>query len=254
MNVTLSTNQGIATVTIDRPDRLNALDEPTRIELCEALETSLASSSVDVIVLTGSGRAFCVGQDLAASVELLDAEATVRTTYNPIVSLLAEAKKPVIAAVNGPAVGAGMGLALACDAVVMSESAFMSCSFSRVALVPDTSCTLEMVRQVGYRRAFELAVSARKIEPEEALALGFATQIATNDEFADAVLVLASSFQTVSSNALMLTKRLMRSVDAHSLQQSLDLEAVLQGQAASHQHHAEGVIAFTERRPARFVG
>jgi 2-(1,2-epoxy-1,2-dihydrophenyl)acetyl-CoA isomerase len=254
MTVDLNIESGVATVTIIRTDRLNALDDATRAALLDAIVRAGDSPDVGVVVLTGAGRAFCVGQDLAAGVELADADVTVRDTYNPIVEAITRLDKPVVAGVNGPAVGAGMGLALACDVVVMSDEAFMSCAFSQVALVPDTGTSLALVRLVGHLKAFDIATTARRIPAAEALAAGLVTEVVAAGELDAAVGRHVSALQAGSASAIALTKQIFRSIDATVLTQSLELEARGQGVAARHPDHAEGVAAFDERRPPSFGG
>ena len=164
------------------PDSLNALDLPTRQALLDALRTADDDHDVRSIILTGSGRAFCSGQDLSAREELIDAGATVADTYNPLIRAITATDKPVIAAVNGLAVGAGLGLALACDEVVMAQSAFLSCAFVRVGLVPDSGITSRLVRSLGHARAFELARTARRIGADEALSLGLVNEVVADDQ------------------------------------------------------------------------
>jgi 2-(1,2-epoxy-1,2-dihydrophenyl)acetyl-CoA isomerase len=193
-----------------------------------------------------------VGQDLEARSELVDAGATVRDTYNPVVDLLTSMQTPVIAAVNGPAVGAGMGLALSCDAVVMAEDAFFSCAFSKVGLVPDTGTSLALVRALGYAKAFEAAASARRIDAGEALAAGLATELTASGGALRTALGLATEWSQGPGHALGLTKAIFRGVDRQPLTDSLEAEAASQGIAADHPDHPEGVAAFNERRAPRF--
>lgn len=252
MTVGVTVESGVATISINRPDQLNALDQPTRESLLKAIVSADEASDIEVVVLTGAGRAFCVGQDLAASDELIDADVTVRDTYNPIVEAITRSAKPFVAAVNGPAVGAGMGLALACDVVVMSEASFYSCAFSRVGLVPDTGTSLALARIVGHLRAFEIAATARRLTPAEALTLGLTTDVASTDDFDVAVRERVTELRAGSSHALGLTKRILRSVDSAELTESLELEANHQGIAARHEDHAEGVSAFGKGRTPGF--
>src|SRR5262249_53907019 len=158
---------------------------------------------------------FCVGQDLAAVEELEDAHDTVARTYNPLITALRGCPKPVVAAVNGPAVGAGMGLALACDLVVMAESASMACAFGRVALVPDSGTSWFLARSVGHRRAFHLATTGRKITAAEAVAWGLATETATDDALHATATRRAADLAAGPRRAFALTKQLLvRAADA----------------------------------------
>ena len=237
----------VATVQLNRPDRLNPLDEPTRAALLTALTSAAAHDAVRAIVLTGAGRAFCVGQDLAAVEELEDAHDTVARTYNPLISALRGCPKPVVAAVNGPAVGAGMGLALACDLVVMAESASMSCAFGRMALVPDSGTTWFLARAVGHQRAFHLATTGRKITGTEAVAWGLANETAADDELQATATQRANDLAAGPRRAFALTKQLLtRAADA-DLGSMLEQEALAQGIAAATEDHISRRTAFLER-------
>lgn len=251
--VALATNGPIARISLERPDSLNALDLPTRQALLDALRTAGRDRDVQSIILTGSGRAFCSGQDLSAREELIDAGATVADTYNPLIRAITGTDKPVIAAVNGLAVGAGMGLALACDEVVMAQSAFLSCAFVRVGLVPDSGITSRLVRSLGHVRAFELARTARRIGADEALSLGLVNEVVADEEIETAAQWRATELAAGPSFALALTKRLMVHTAAADPDDMLDLEARAQGAAAATEEHAEGVAAFQGKRPPEYL-
>jgi 2-(1,2-epoxy-1,2-dihydrophenyl)acetyl-CoA isomerase len=238
----------VATITIDRPDRLNALDLPTRTALLEQLRAVAADDAIRAVVLTGAGRAFCSGQDLDAADELIDAGATVRDSYNPLPLAIRAMDKPVVAAINGLAVGAGLGLALACDVRVMSEKAFLACSFVRVGLVPDTGVTQALLTTVGHARAFELAATGRRITADEALALGLVNVIATPEALAEAAWARAAELAAGPALALALTKRLLVAAADRSPADVLALEADAQGVAGDGPEHSEGVAAFLARR------
>jgi 2-(1,2-epoxy-1,2-dihydrophenyl)acetyl-CoA isomerase len=230
---------------------MNALTEACRLELLAALKDA-AAEDVRVVVLTGVGRAFCVGQDLSAAAELEDAERTVRDTYNPLVTAIASLGKPVIAAINGPAVGAGMGLALACDLAVMADDAYLMCSFGRVALVPDTGVSRVLVRRLGYVRAFEIAATGRKISAAESAAIGLVNRVVTADLLLDEVHTLAHQLARGPKQALALTKANFVAALDEGPGQLLEREARAQGIAAASAEHAEGVAAFREKREPRF--
>ncbi|GAA4910486.1 short chain enoyl-CoA hydratase /enoyl-CoA hydratase [Actinomycetospora succinea] len=246
-SIDVSRDDAVATVTINRPDRLNALDETTRIELADHLAALARDRDVGAIVLTGSGRAFCVGQDLAAVDELDDAHDTVDRTYNPLVRLLAGMDTPVVAAVNGAAVGAGMGLALACDVVLVGRGASMSCAFGRMALVPDSGVAWALARQVGHARAFDLARTGRRVDAEEALALGLATRVVDDAELAATAASEAAALAAGPTTSLALTKRLLRAAADLPLDAVLDREALGQGVAAQQHEHVARRTAFLEK-------
>lgn len=251
-NVVTTTKAGVATVTLNRPDRLNAVDEPTRRALLAALNGAEANPAVRVIVLTGVGRAFCVGQDLAATHELVDAHATVAQSYNPLVRAIITATKPVVAAVNGLAVGAGF--ALACGLRLAAASASFAASFCKVGLVPDSSVSWFLVRELGHARAFELAATGRTLRAEQALALGLLNEVVPDDELASRAYERARELAEGPALALALTKRIFTSVGQESFDAVAALEALSQGRAAASAEHLEGRTAFEERRPPRYPG
>lgn len=228
----------VATVTINRPEQLNAVDEPTRRGLVAALARVGEDDAVRAVILVGAGRSFCVGQDLSATHELEDCEDCVRRTYNPVVELLAGLSKPVIAAVNGPAVGAGLGFVLGCDIVLMAEGSFLSCAFGKVGLIPDSGVTFYLARAVGHQRAFEIATSGRRIAAEEAVALGLANRQVPGDRLLDEAQATAEALAAEPSKALLLTKRLLRQAQSGTLSDALSAEALAQGvlgKTAEHQ-------------------
>ncbi|MEN2738418.1 enoyl-CoA hydratase/isomerase family protein [Microbacterium sp. X-17] len=247
MSVELDVVDRTATITINRPERMNALDEPTRVSLAELIRSCGSDPEVGAVVITGAGRAFCAGQDLAAIHELDDAHDTVARTYNPIAEAIATASVPVIAAVNGAAVGAGMGIALACDVVLMSESASLACVFGTVGLVPDTGTSWQLVRSVGYLRAFELAASGRRVGADEALALGLASELVAPEALLPRARELAADLARGPRLAQQLTKRLLRQAQVSSLAETLAEEAVSQGAAALDGEHLRRRAAFLAR-------
>ena len=251
--VAVSRDGRVATVTLNRPDKLNALDRATRWELIGALREVGADADVRAVVLTGTGRAFSVGQDLAAVEELEHADETVAGSYNPIAQSIVDMPKPVVAAVNGLAVGAGMGLALACDLRLAADGASFSCAFGKVGLVPDTAVSWFLVREVGYAKAFWLAASGRQITADEAHRLGLLNEVVPADELAGRAHELAQLLAAGPSHALALTKRQFRAVTEISFEAALATEARHQGAAAAHPDHVEGRTAFAEKRSPRWT-
>jgi 2-(1,2-epoxy-1,2-dihydrophenyl)acetyl-CoA isomerase len=250
--VTTTREDAVATVTLDRPESLNALDRDTRWALVDALRGLARDDAVRAVVLTGSGRAFCVGQDLAAVDELEHADETVAGSYNPIVTTIASMPQPVVAAVNGLAVGAGLGLALACDQRIAADTATFACAFSTVGLVPDTAVSWFLVRELGYARAFELAATARQVPAHEAQRLGLLDQVVPAAELTAQAREVAFGLAAASASALALTKAQFRAVQELSFEATLALEARHQGVAATHPDHLEGRMAFAEKRAPRF--
>ncbi|MGY1706244.1 enoyl-CoA hydratase/isomerase family protein [Geodermatophilus sp. SYSU D00697] len=242
----------VATITLNRPDRLNALARDTRWDLVGALRDVAADAGVRAVVLTGAGRAFCVGQDLAAVEELEHADETVAGSYNPIAQTIADMAQPVVAAVNGPAVGAGLGLALACDLRLAAVTASFSCAFAKVGLVPDTAASWYLVRELGYTRAFRLAATGRAVLAAEALELGLIDEVVPADRLAERAQDLGRELASGPARALALTKRQFRAVGELSFAAALAMEARHQGDAAAHPDHVEGRTAFAEKRPPRW--
>jgi len=237
----------VCVITLNRPERLNALDAPCRRALLEALTAAAANDAVRVVVLTGAGRAFSTGQDVTAAEELQDAGATVRHTYNPLVVAIREMPKPVIAAVNGPAVGAGLGLALSCDLRLLADGAYLACSFSRVALVPDTGTTVVLLRQLGHALAFDAARTARRIDADEALGRGLVNEVVEGSALLERALELAAELAQGPALAYALTKQLLVTAADDDEHRVLELEAHSQGLAAASEEHAAAIDAFLTR-------
>jgi 2-(1,2-epoxy-1,2-dihydrophenyl)acetyl-CoA isomerase len=250
--VRVTRNGAVATVVLDRPDRLNALDRATRWELIGALREVASDDAVRAVVLTGSGRAFCVGQDLAAVEELDHADETVAGSYNPIAQIIAEMPKPVVAAVNGLTVGAGLGLALACDLRLAADVASFSCAFGKVGLVPDTGVSWHLVRELGYARAFALATLGRTFTAQEAKDHGLVNRVLAADQLAASAEELARLLADGPALAFALTKRQFRAAVEISFEALLAMEARHQGEAAAHPDHLEGRTAFAEKRAAHW--
>ncbi|MFC7260521.1 enoyl-CoA hydratase/isomerase family protein [Streptomyces lutosisoli] len=254
MNTVTTARKGpVEWITLDRPDRLNALDEPTRRSLLAALHRADEDPDVRCVVLTGSGRAFCVGQDLSARHELVDAGATVRDTYNPLVTAITGMETPVIAAVNGLAVGAGMGLALVCDLVVAADTASFACAFGKVGLVPDTGVSSVLVRALGHIRAFELATTGRSLSAREVHGLGLINTVVPAEGLEAEAQARADALAAGPARAFALTKRVFRLAAQAPIAEVVAAEADGQGIAARSPEHAEGMAAFTEKRAPRFA-
>ena len=247
--LTREDSAGVATLTMLQ----RGLTTASRRELLAAVQDIAADDSVRAVLLTGTGRAFCVGQDLAAVEELQHADETVAGSYNPVAQVLADMPKPVIAAVNGLAVGAGLGLALACDQRLAAESATFACAFGKVGLVPDTAVSWYLVRELGYSRAFRLAVTGRTLPATEALALGLLDEVVPQEALAPRAAELAAQLAEGPAHATALTKRQFRAVGQLSFEAALALEARHQGEAAAHPDHVEGRSAFAEKRAPRWA-
>jgi 2-(1,2-epoxy-1,2-dihydrophenyl)acetyl-CoA isomerase len=245
---------GVATVTLDRPEALNAQTRASRRSLARDLRALSGDAAVRCVVLTGAGRAFCAGQDLREPDALADVDVTIRETYVPIVEAIVGMPKPVIAAVNGAAAGAGLSIALACDLRYLAEDAVLMMAFSNIGLVPDCGGSWLLPRTVGYARAFELAATGRRVPASEALALGLVQRVLARDDVLPAAQELARQLAARPTLALGWTKRLMRAAEQSPLADAMELEAQLQASAVGTHDHAEGVAAFLEKREPRFEG
>ena len=251
----LVTHDGaVQTITLNRPDVLNALDLAMHERLAAALDRA-AQPDVRALVITGSGRGFCVGQDVgefprdaAAVGELLSRH------FNPAIRALCGLPKPVIAAINGPAAGAGLALALACDLRLAAASASLVPAFGRIGLVPDSGLSHTLPRLIGSAAAFDWMVSGRRIAAPEAEAMGLVTRVVEDHDLAAETAALATELAAGPTAAIGLTKQLIgRSLES-SLDEQLDEEARLQAIAAAGDDFGEGVAAFLEKRPPRFTG
>ena len=251
----LVTHDGaVQTITLNRPDVLNALDLAMHERLAAALDRA-AQPDVRALVITGAGRGFCVGQDVgefprdaAAVGELLSRH------FNPAIRALRGLPKPVIAAINGPAAGAGLALALACDLRLAAASASLVPAFGRIGLVPDSGLSHTLPRLIGSAAAFDWIVSGRRIAAPEAEAMGLVTRVVEDADLAAETAALATELAAGPTAAIGLTKQLIgRSLES-SLDDQLDEEARLQAIAAAGDDFAEGVAAFLEKRPPRFTG
>ena len=255
-DVEVEVRDGVATVTLDRPDALNSLTVPLKQELRATFEGFARDPAVRTVVLTGAGRAFCAGQDLKERLEPDAArlEVELRERYNPLILAMRRLEKPIVAAINGVAAGAGLSLALACDLRIASEAASFVLAFGRIGLVPDSGATWLLPRIVGVGRAVELALLGDPLPAAEAERWGLVSRVVASDALLEEARALALRLAAGPPIGLGLTKRaLERSFDA-SLEEQLEYEATLQGIAGSTADHAEGVKAFVEKRGPVFKG
>jgi 2-(1,2-epoxy-1,2-dihydrophenyl)acetyl-CoA isomerase len=244
----------VLTLTLNRPEKLNALDAELHAALAGAL-AGAAAPDIRAVVLTGAGRAFCVGQDLEefrAGAE--DVGTRLRERYHPLVLALRELEKPVLAAVNGVAAGAGVSLACACDLRIAAAGARFVPAFVGIGLVPDTGATAFVAQLLGPARAFEWLTSNRPLEAEEALALGLVSEVVPAEDLAARCAERAAELAAGPTRALALTKRLLADAATTTLAEQLELEADAQTEAAETADFHEGVAAFLEKRSPRFEG
>jgi 2-(1,2-epoxy-1,2-dihydrophenyl)acetyl-CoA isomerase len=255
MSEVLTAREGaVLTVTLNRPDVFNAFNRALHVALRAALEEA-ADPAVRAVVITGAGRGFCAGQDLrefaALEGSLRDA---LEETYHPNIRLIRRLAKPVIAAVNGPAAGAGLSLASACDLRVASSAAAFVPGFVGIGLVPDSGGTWFLHRLLGFARAFEWMSSNRRLDAEEALAWGLVSEVIPAESFDVRVAELAATWAALPTLAVGMTKQLFERAYTASLEEQLALEAELQQVAVGSADFAEGVGAFLEKRPPTFSG
>ena len=244
----------VLTITLNRPDKLNAFDAAAHEAFKAALKEA-ADDEVRAVVLTGAGRGFCVGQDLGELRESnRDVGALLRERWNRHVLGLRGLEKPVLAAVNGAAAGAGLSLASACDLRLAAESAAFVPAFVNVGLVPDTGGSWLVPRLLGYARAFEWMCSGRRIGAEEAFAWGLVSEVVEGDGVLARTQERAAALAALPTRAIAMTKRLFERAAGSGLADQLELEAQLQVAATRTEDFAEGVAAFLEKREPRFSG
>ncbi|ATG35763.1 putative enoyl-CoA hydratase FadB [Phaeobacter piscinae] len=252
--ILFSLEDGLAVVTLNRPAKMNALTGLTRAEITHAMQR--AGKEARAVVLTGSGVSFCSGQDLsdAASQGKLDLERTLRDEYTPMLEAIYNCPVPTIAAVNGPAAGAGANLALAADVVIATESAYFMQAFARIGLMPDAGGTWFMPRQMGMAKAMGAALFADKITAKQASDWGMIWEAIPDAEFDAHWCARAAYLASGPTRAFGAIKTAIRDGYGNSLPEQLSEEAHLQGQCGKTRDFMEGVTAFMEKRPAKFEG
>lgn len=253
--------ESLATITLNRPEAMNALDVHTKEALRDALRTAAAESAVRAVLLTGSGRAFCVGQDLKEHIGILrnttpdtPSMNTVVEHYNPITEAITEMRKPVLAAVNGAAAGAGFGFALAADYRLVAESASFHTSFAQVGLGADSGLSWTLPRVVGPGTAADLLLFPRSVDAAEALRLGIAQRVVPDDELASAAQELGRRLAEGPTLAYAAIKDALAYGATHTLPESLAHEAELQQRAGASADHRAAVTAFVAKERPRFQG
>jgi 2-(1,2-epoxy-1,2-dihydrophenyl)acetyl-CoA isomerase len=251
--------EGLATITLNRPDAMNALDHATKEALRDTLRQAAGDRAVRAVLLTGAGRAFCVGQDLKEHVGALEerggeALSTVAEHYNPVALAIGSMPKPVVAAVNGVAAGAGAGFAFASDYRVLAETAAFNTAFAGIALTADSGMSWSLPRLVGTGRAQELLLFPRSVKAEEALELGLAHKVVPADRLMEEALAAARTLAEGPTAAYAAIKESLAFGASHSLAETLEKEGELQVRAGSSRDHRIAVEAFVKKEKPRYTG
>jgi 2-(1,2-epoxy-1,2-dihydrophenyl)acetyl-CoA isomerase len=256
-NVLYDVRDGLATVTLNRPEAMNALDTETKNELRDALREAAADQGVRAVLLTAEGRAFCVGQDLKEHVAVLAAGGGLKTVaehYNPITTAIATMPKPVVAGINGVAAGAGAGFAFAADYRVAADTASFNTAFAGVALGADSGMSWTLPRLVGHGRAAEMLLFPRSVPAAEALAIGLVHRVVPAADLPAEALSVARTLAAGPTVAYAALKEALAYGAEHSLAEALAKEDVLQTRAGAAQDHRTAVTAFVSKQPPRFEG
>ncbi|RSK43341.1 enoyl-CoA hydratase-related protein [Hymenobacter perfusus] len=251
-----SLEAGVATIRFNRPQVFNSVNKEVALALQQRLRECQQNPEVRAVLLTGTGKAFCAGQDLAeiTGPDSPEVAEIVEQLYNPIVELIRALDKPVVAAVNGVAAGAGANLALACDIVVARESASFIQAFSKIGLIPDSAGTYFLPRLVGLQRATALMMTGDKVSAPEAMQMGMIYKTFADDQFDAEVDALTRKLAAMPTKGLAYTKQLLNGTFSNTLTQQLRAEADYQLRAGSTADYKEGVSAFMEKRQPTFTG
>jgi len=246
----------VGKITLNRPEKYNSIVREMALSLQNTLVNCESDDSIRCILITGAGKAFCSGQDLKEAIDPQgpEIEQIVREHYNPIIKRIREIEKPVIAAVNGVAAGAGANLALACDIVTATQSAKFIQAFSKIGLIPDSGGTYFLPRLIGLPKATAFMMTGEPVSSEKAEALGMIYAVYEDAEFESKTLELARSIAAMPTKGLGYTKRLLNQSFNNSLEDQLDLEAATQSLSAHADDHKEGIQAFLEKRTPKFTG
>ena len=246
----------IGKITLNRPDKYNAFVRDMALELQKKLDECSSDETIRCIIISGSGKAFCAGQDLkeATDPNSPTIEEIVQQHYNPIIKKIREIEIPVIAAVNGVAAGAGANVALACDIVVAAKSASFIQAFSKIGLIPDSGGTYFLPRLIGIQKAAALMMTGEAVSAEKAETLGMIYAVYEDSEFKESALKLAQTIASMPTKSLGHTKNLLSQTFNNSLEEQLNLEAETQALCVATEDHKEGIQAFLEKRSPKFSG
>ncbi len=246
----------VAIIRFNRPEKFNAFNREMALLFQEFLDKASADETIRCIYITGNGKAFSAGQDLGevTGPAPFDFNRILSEHYNPIIQLIRQIRKPVVAAVNGVAAGAGANIALCCDVVLASSAASFIQAFSKIGLIPDSGGTYFLPRLIGFQKASALAMLGDKVTADEAEKMGMIYKVIPSDTFEDAALSMAETLSKMPTEGLALTKQALNESLSNNLTQQLQTEDALQKRAAATSDYQEGINAFMEKRPPVFTG
>lgn len=245
---------GVALITLNRPDKLNAFNGQSREDLKKACAEASKDDSIRAVIITGAGRGFSAGADVSDMSDSMNVEDTLGTEYAAFLNIIHSMPKPVIAAINGPAAGIGMTTALTCDLKVMAENAYLMSAFANIGLVPDGGLSWILTQHIGYARAYQVAIEAEKIEAKRCLDWGLVNRVVPDEEVVSNALAWAETIAERAPVALDLTKRAFRASFMSGVKNAAAFEAMLQRTAMATDDCKEGVVALFEKRKPVFKG
>jgi 2-(1,2-epoxy-1,2-dihydrophenyl)acetyl-CoA isomerase len=256
MEILINQNNGVCELRLNRPNVFNSFNKAMALQLQEALDACELDDAVRAIVITGEGKAFCAGQDLAEAMDPdgPELQSIVRDHYNPIIERIRAIEKPIVAAVNGVAAGAGANIALACDIAIAKKSASFIQAFSKIGLIPDSGGTFFLPRIIGMQKAMALMMTGDKVSADQAVELNMIYKSVDDDDFETEVKQFAETLAKMPTRGLGLTKKAINASYTNTLTEQLALEETLQTEAGETYDFREGVNAFLEKRKPEFKG